>query len=85
VVDHVRNRYLGLEETFLSGQNAVWDGATIGAVVGVAIAIWRPGFVWSTVGQSAVMGASASENLNENGRIALNDGSGKADIKLLRF
>lgn len=46
-----------LEKFFFRGQNAVWGGATIGAIVGVAIAIWRPGFDWSTVGQSAVIGA----------------------------
>lgn len=46
-----------LEKFFFRGQNAVWGGATIGAVVGVVIAAVRPGFEWSTVGQSAVIGA----------------------------
>lgn len=46
-----------LEKFFFRGQNAVWGGATIGAIVGVIIAIVQPGFDWETVGQSAVIGA----------------------------
>jgi ElaB/YqjD/DUF883 family membrane-anchored ribosome-binding protein len=46
-----------LEKFFFRGQNAVWGGATIGAIIGVVIAIFRPGFDWETVGQSAVIGA----------------------------
>ena len=37
------------------GQNAVWGTATLGALVGVVIAIFQPGFAWSTVGKAVVV------------------------------
>ena len=46
-----------LEKFFFRGQNAVWGGATIGVIIGFVIAIYRPGFDWEVVGQSAVIGA----------------------------
>ncbi len=46
-----------LKSFFFRGKNAVWGGATLGAIIGVVIAILRPGFDWATVGQSAVIGA----------------------------
>lgn len=38
-------------------RNAVWGTTTLGALVGVAIAIIRPGFDWSIVGKAFVIGA----------------------------
>lgn len=34
------------------GQNAVWGTATLGALVGVGLAIYHPGFDWWTVGKA---------------------------------
>ena len=38
------------------GQNAVWGTATVGALIGVGIAVYQPGFDWQTVGKAAVIG-----------------------------
>ena len=40
---------------YRGSKNAVWGTATIGAVVGIVIAIIRPGFSWSTVGKAFVI------------------------------
>jgi hypothetical protein len=40
----------------LKRRNAVWGTATFGALVGVVIAIFQPGFDWSTVGKAVVIG-----------------------------
>lgn len=39
------------------GPNAVWGTATFGILVGVAVAVYRPGFDWSIVGKAAVIAA----------------------------
>lgn len=46
-----------LERYFFRGRNAVWGGATLGAIVGVVVALARSGFDWGTVGQGAVIGS----------------------------
>ena len=46
-----------LEKYFFRGQNAVWGGATLGAIIGVIVAFFRPEFEWAIVGQAAVIGA----------------------------
>lgn len=38
------------------GPNAVWGTATLGALIGVVIAIFQPGFDWSIVGKALVTG-----------------------------
>jgi hypothetical protein len=48
-----------LKYYFFQGRNAVWGGATIGAIVGVVIAVVRPGFDWGVVGHSIVIGGFA--------------------------
>jgi 4-hydroxybenzoate polyprenyltransferase len=39
------------------GPNAVWGSATIGLIVGIAVAIYQPGFQWMTVLKGLAMGA----------------------------
>lgn len=46
-----------LKSFFFRGQNAVWGGATIGVVIGLIVALFRPQFDWDTVGHAAVIGA----------------------------
>jgi hypothetical protein len=46
-----------LEKFFFRGQNAVWGGATLGAIIGVIVAFFRPEFEWAIVGQASVIGA----------------------------
>ena len=48
-----------LKAYFLRGGNAVWGGATIGALVGIVITFTRSSFDWEVVGHSAVIGAFA--------------------------
>jgi len=48
---------VALALSFGKGQNPVWGGATMGALVGVAIAFFRPGFDWGTVAHSLAIGA----------------------------
>lgn len=38
------------------GPNAVWGTATLGILIGVVVAVFRPGFDWWTVGKAAVVG-----------------------------
>lgn len=38
------------------GPNAVWGTATIGAVIGVGVATFQPGFDWWTVGKAVIIG-----------------------------
>lgn len=40
-----------------SGPNAVWGTATFGGLIGVAVAVFRPGFDWSIIGKAIVIGA----------------------------
>jgi len=37
------------------GRNAVWGSATIGVLVGIVIAVFRPGFDWWIVGKAVVI------------------------------
>jgi hypothetical protein len=46
-----------LKSFFFRGRNAVWGGATLGAIIGIVVAIARPEFDWPTVGHGAVIGA----------------------------
>jgi hypothetical protein len=46
-----------LKSFFFRGRNAVWGGATLGAIIGVVVAIFQPGFEWATVGHGAVIGS----------------------------
>jgi hypothetical protein len=39
------------------GRNAVWGGATLGALIGVVIAFFRDSFDWGVVGHAIVIGA----------------------------
>lgn len=48
-----------LKSYFFRGKNAVWGGATLGALVGIVIALTRPSFDWEVVGHSAMIGAFA--------------------------
>ena len=41
---------------FLKGQNAVWGGAIIGLLAGIAIALIGDGFNWLIIYKSIVMG-----------------------------
>src|SRR5688572_28109180 len=41
------------------GPNAVWGGATFGALFGVVLAVLRPGFDWSSAGKAVVIGTLA--------------------------
>jgi len=47
---------IALAMYFGKGQNPVWGGATIGMLIGVTTAFFRPGFDWGTVGHSVVIG-----------------------------
>lgn len=40
-----------------NGPNAVWGTATFGGLIGVAVAVFRPGFDWSIIGKAVVIGA----------------------------
>jgi hypothetical protein len=39
------------------GQNAVWGTATLGALVGLGLAIYQPGFDWWTIAKSIAVAA----------------------------
>ena len=53
-----------------SGPNAVWGTATFGALIGVAVAVFRPGFDWSIIGKFVVIGAFVGLILDWLPRIA---------------
>lgn len=38
------------------GPNAVWGTATLGALIGIGLAVYQPGFDWRTIGKAAVIG-----------------------------
>jgi hypothetical protein len=44
---------------FSRGRNAVWGGATLGALVGLALVLIRPGHDLDVVGRGIVIGAAA--------------------------
>lgn len=48
-----------LKLSFFRGRNAVWGGATLGAFVGLALILIRPGFDFDVVGKGIVIGAGA--------------------------
>lgn len=37
------------------GKNAVWGTATVGALIGMGIAVYQPGFEWWLIGKSVVI------------------------------
>lgn len=39
------------------GPNAVWGTATLGAVIGLVVAIFKPGFDWAYIGNGIAYGA----------------------------
>lgn len=39
------------------GQNAVWGTATFGALIGLGLAIYQPGFDWWTIAKAVAVAA----------------------------
>lgn len=54
---------------YWGSRNAVWGTATLGALVGLIIAVVQSGFDWATVGKGFVVGALVGLAFEWLGRI----------------